>query len=482
MNKKTDTQYAQEVQEDTHNTQKEYIDLKLDSDCQDKENISLESLQTASEAIRTMVNESRNLINTQSLQMYSDALNESLKQLLSPIREFVNSNLYQTIKESTETISMVMDKYREEFEALPDETKAIQDLLPFLKIELEEITKDPKFADYKLSDVLRYGFDDNGQPTNSKFKKIIQRAQKHQKEFESAEKTIQEIKKAAEEIPRIVAIPTNKVNFPLDKLNSNIWDLIEDVDPNGQMKLAVNTSKKGSKQDAVILYGIDFDNLETDLKIIKRLTPFDKRCYIAVGALFNAGNEFISPTQIYNMMGNSGKPQATDIKKITNSLIKMNAAQIHIDNTNEVKALKGYVLDVYHGSLMPIEIAERYINGQLCKCAIHPLREPPLISFAKKRNQITTLSRQLLESPISKTEANLRIDDYLLERISHMNNSKGNTPHKILYSTLFDHCKIKSTKQKQRAPEKIRSYLDHYKKCKWIKGYKEEIDGIIINL
>ncbi len=76
----------------------------------------------------------------------------------------------------------------------------------------------------------------------------------------------------------------------------------------------------------------------------------------------------------------------------------------------------------------------------------------------------------------------MQIDDYLLVRIGHMKSGKGKAPRKMLFSTIYDRCNIKTKKQKQRAPQKIRVYLDHYKKCGWIKGYTEGKDGITIQL
>ena len=51
---------------------------------------------------------------------------------------------------------------------------------------------------------------------------------------------------------------------------------------------------------------------------------------------------------------------------------------------------------------------------------------------------------------------------------------------KMLYSTIYEKTGITTKMERNRAPEKIRRYLDHYKKCGFIKGYKETSDGVII--
>ena len=174
-------------------------------------------------------------------------------------------------------------------------------------------------------------------------------------------------------------------------------------------------------------------------------------------------------------MGNTGKPAAYQLQKIQDSVTKMSGARVFVDNAQEVNVYK-YPRFKYDGPLLPIERATAIINGQIADAAIHIFREPPVMTFAKQRRQITTITVKALQSPISKTNGNLLIDDYLLERIAHAKN--GRQPKKILYSKLYEAAQIKTPKQKQRAPEKIKTYLEHYKACGMISGYALLKDGI----
>lgn len=63
-----------------------------------------------------------------------------------------------------------------------------------------------------------------------------------------------------------------------------------------------------------------------------------------------------------------------------------------------------------------------------------------------------------------------------------MRNPKSKAPRKMLLATIYDRCSIKSRSQKSRAPEKIRRYLDHYKKCGWIAGYTMDDESITIQI
>ncbi len=446
--------------------------------------------------VQSMVNMTHNplvqsakALRNSPLVQSAEALRNSAMAIVTPaqralkgIADFVNSDSYKAIKENMAAISAFIAQQRAEIEFLAGLAQELQDLAPFLEMEIEEMEKNPAFADATLREILEQGFDADGNPTDSPFRQLIERAKQRQAEFTAAEDAIETVEQAAEELPRIISNPTDLLTYPLDKPNSRIWNLLTATDPNGQLSLDFVTSKKGNKQDAIVCYSISFDALGSDVKITKQLTPFDKRVYIAAAALFNGGNDVISATQIYKMMGNSGQPKTEQIQKINDSLTKMGAARVYLDNQQETTVNRKYSRFSYDASLLPFERLSAYINNTRTESAIHLFREPPLITFARERGQVTGLTRRLLESPISKTDANLQLEDYLLERIGHMKNPKSKSPRKMLFSTIYERCGIKSRMQRSRAPEKIRRYLDHYKKCEWIKGYTMAADSITINV
>lgn len=267
------------------------------------------------------------------------------------------------------------------------------------------------------------------------------------------------------------------VEYPLDKVNSNIWNLLQDT-TGRQLKLRIDTSKGGSEKKINIYYSIDFDEMESSgVKITKKLMPFDKRVYVAIAALYNAGNKVISLTQIHYAMGNTGRPSQKQLEQINNSITKMRGANIFIDTLEEAQ-LYNYPRFKYEDYLLPVARTTATVNGRLTEAAIVLDKEPPIITFAKGRKQITTITVKVLQSPINKTDANLLIDDYLIERIGRAKRSGQSC--KILYETLYEHAQITTYKQKARAPEKIKTYLDHYKACGMIAAYKMGKDGIHI--
>ena len=272
------------------------------------------------------------------------------------------------------------------------------------------------------------------------------------------------------------------LEYPLDKPNSTIWNMLE-TETGRQIKLDVTAA--GKRDRVNLLYSIDFDNLPEGVSITKKLEPYDKQVYIAISGLYNEGYPVISVTMIYKAMGGtSDRPSGPDIEKINQSITKMSSAHIFLDNSQEViRKEYRYPTFKYDASLLPMERVQAVINGRVAESAIKLFREPPLMTFAKERKQVTTISLKLLQAPINKTNQNIAIQDYLIERIAHAKNGTGKK--KILYATVYEKVGITSTKQRQRAPEKIHRYLDHFKSEKgdnFIKDYRKDRDGVTIIL
>lgn len=295
----------------------------------------------------------------------------------------------------------------------------------------------------------------------------------------------------------ITTHPIDSADFPLDKVNANVWKLLEGAQPGqygfdfggewvevdeetGLIDVGFNAANQRDKANGIavpLTYCIDFSELEDS--ITKKLEPYDKRVCIAVAALFNAGYETMTLQQVYNAMGYTGKIGKADKAKINDSITKMGAAKLRLDNMQEASYYNRATF-AYDGNVIPMERIQALVNGQVVESAIHVFREPPPISFARERKQITTVSVKLLESPLSKTSDNIQLEDYLIERISRIKRDKGKTSNKILLETLYRNTGITTKKQKQRASGKITKLLEHYKACGFIEGYTLEADGVKI--
>lgn len=293
-------------------------------------------------------------------------------------------------------------------------------------------------------------------------------------------------------LENIKAQKVNSFDYPLDKANSNtfnnrFWNDVFKEEANGQFKLNIDVSKRGSKKPIDIYYCLDFSDIK-GASITRRLNAYDKLVYLAIAAIFNAGQDKMSINQIYEQMGGKNTPPTSEKKKIYESIAKMSAARLYIDNIQEATAYN-YTHFKYEGQLLESRIISAYINGQFSNCVIYILAEPPLISFARERKQITTFDIKLLQAPMNKTNTNLEIQFYLFEQLSHMKREakeKKAFPFskKLLYETIYTNADIKERKQKARALETVNKLLDHFKKEKFISSYKEapQKDGVIICL
>lgn len=356
------------------------------------------------------------------------------------------------------------DVVKDLFPAIFEIAREMAELEPYLQEELKKPEYEGKTFDDLLAELEEEGRKPSeGLPAGTLARKVWDAAKAAKAAAENVEPT------------RAAAKRAEAIEYPLDKPNSIIWRLLE-KDTGGQIKF--NMAKYGSRQQVPAFYAINFDDLGDDIQITKRLLPFDKRVYIAISALFNAGNNVISLTQIYFAMGNTSRPPSDALEKINDSITKMTTARIYFNNEQEAKKYK-YPHFKYDGALLPIERGTAVVNGRLADAAIHIFREPPLISFAKQRRQITTIDIKLLQSPVNKTDANLQIDDYLIERISKGKNGKAKSC-RILFKTLYDHAGIATKKQAQRAPGKIEKYLQHYQKEGFITRFTMEDDGTTV--
>lgn len=278
--------------------------------------------------------------------------------------------------------------------------------------------------------------------------------------------------------PRTILKEVTDVTYPLDKINSNIWNFLNEA-ADGQLTFNFDTTGKGKKEKVAVIFSINFDGLA--LNVSKKLSQYDKRVYIACDALWKAGNPVFSISQLYRAMGNTGTPSAEQLKKLNNSLSKMRVTIISVDNHQEVDANYKYSSFVYDAPLLPFERVTGYFGNHITEAAIALMRRPPLSEFAERRGHVTKIPHKLLQSPISKTEKNLALDDYLLERIGRMKGKEKNS-RKILLSTVFKECHISEKKDIKRTPEKLCRLLTYYQKCGWIKGFSIDEEAIKIKL
>ena len=306
-----------------------------------------------------------------------------------------------------------------------------------------------------------------GYPLDEIEKLINEKASQYYQKPENLN-TLPIFKPQISDFPKINTHKLNSICFPLDKVNSTLWYGF----PVGTARGLKAESDKDSKQgkQASILLLLDFTALN-GVNISRELTVYDKWVWNACANLKEQGHDVITAEQIYKAMGNNGRPNSKTKEKILESVETISRARVTIDNTEEHELYPKYDRLKMTFPLLATEICTAYARGQVVEDAIRIIDAPKLFTFAENRQQVTRLPLNVLASPISKTDDNLLLSDYLLTRISKMRNSRYIT-RTILLDTIYQKCGIETYKQKQRLPEKIERILNHYKAIGWIKDYK----------
>lgn len=439
------------------------INTILDMTVEDLDNLSDDDKQKLLKEIPEETKKAFEGLAARILQIVSDQQADSVKETAS----IAISSIYKSIAELTKQMP-THDEW--------------QELTPFLKRELQK----PEYNGAKVEDVKIYFNPFTGAP----FQWAIDNEppadwmERHKITGRQALQAWQAAKEAKEAAEKINIKRANDVTYPVDKPNSNIWKFDEE-------RSAVRfdmTAKKDNKPHVYALYSITFtdDNILKEANMSKRLSPFDKLVYMAVwsSAKMNQHNSYYVTTlsQIYYTMGNTSKPSHDQLARIYDSMRKMRSANVTLNNQQEHERYKNIPLSsLLDAPLLPFEASSMYTNGKLTDTGIVLYREPPLITFARERKQLSAVPIKYMQIPLNRTDENIAIDDYLKVRILREAN-KHTRDFRIIYEKLFEKCGITERRSKSRAKNKIKSLLNFYKKNSFIENYTVQSDGVKITL
>lgn len=246
------------------------------------------------------------------------------------------------------------------------------------------------------------------------------------------------------------------INYPISKVNKEVWDKARD-EVSGQYKLSVDTTPNADP----VQVSVNMDALPPE--VLRNLSHYDRRVWTAAVSLWVQGCRVVSAANIFYAMGNNSKPNPDQIEKIDRSMYKMGATYIQIDNMNEAASTnydlffrdKFYLLKVEGTS------AINPANGKVISSAyILPEDEPKLLTFARMRGQVTTISRAVYAAPISQSENGLKLHDFLIDRIITMKREPQYS-HKIKLAAVCEYMGT-TTKHKDRLKDQIANLLTYF--------------------
>lgn len=319
----------------------------------------------------------------------------SLKDAAQAISKIIANK--DSIRKSMRTFSESLQKWRDILQPAFDLIDELRELKPYIEAESKNtiyngLTFDKIMENYtpgKLLDMLA--------DPDSDLSRLLQAAR---------------AAKQAAEVTEIVPYHADKLDLPLDKINCNTWGLTE---TGGQIQF--NLAKRGTHDPATGLFSLSFA-ADTDTKISKQLTQYDKRVSEVIDTGYENGENVFTLTGIYHNMGNTKRPGNNDFKKINESLNRLGAARVFFDNSAEAEIYNYKHVHIKDAALLYFKRITVTDNGKVTDGAIQVLEEPALMQLARERKQITAVPTKVLQSGISMTEAHLKIEDYLLQRIT----------------------------------------------------------------
>lgn len=274
--------------------------------------------------------------------------------------------------------------------------------------------------------------------------------------------------------------------YPVDKVNSVLWNHL----PAGKHSIKLESSKDTKKGNIItgsLTLGF-LDSLPEGVEISKDITPYDLIIYTIAGNLYLAGNDVFSLSAIAKVLKVSENQNTKD--KIQKSIDKMMfGTTIKVDVTEEItKGNYNYPATFPRKTmLLPGAYIPAIINGKATDGAIFLYELPPLMKFAKDRNQVAPISPAILNFPVNLTERSAAVWVYLTRRIARAKNTKTNgkktkkdgekKQERILFKTLYAEVfkDVKPTKRQENNVKKTAAaFLKSFKEAGWIEYYSDK--------
>ena len=293
-----------------------------------------------------------------------------------------------------------------------------------------------------------------------------------------------EISRLASVAPAIQAIRPKNYVMPIDPITNKLAQLKE------FNEVTVSRRKNLTIQTAVTIDCPEHMKIDGNF----HLTNYDKSIINGVVSILESGNSSFTVPMLYHAMTGKENPTVDDglVEDIKAKLDTMRRLSINIDLTEEIKAhmiqknmvgeneVESFTIDGY---LLPLNKYTGVVNGKRSEM-YQIIDTPPLHSYAKMKNQISTVSIDLLKAPLNNNATTIPLKTYLLGRIEAMKNQNNKIMRdKILYESVYRELgDIDSDKKRKK---RIRDYteiiLTHFVNMKYITKYEVIKEGRTIN-
>ena len=318
------------------------------------------------------------------------------------------------------------------------------------------------------------------------FKEMLPEIGDHILQYEKRKEAAEEETENLPEQPRreLAFVPVRKLQYPITKVDSNFWNMLSSQDDGQQAfyQLEIDVSRENDKErrkdPALVVINLDLQELkEHGVSISKPLDTYTKIVFIICNSLRAAGNERISFNRILEYMGQKN-PAPNQREKLAQAIDVLRFAKVDFQNITEAKKYK-YEKHTWSSYLMPCEVESIEVGGRIERYLIPAKGEPRLISYARSKNQISQIKKELLLLPFSVTNANYALWDYFIDRCEHIKNGSADT-NKTLLSTVYERLHITGKVQKSRAYDKIEDLMKDFKEKGYIVTYYLDKQAVTI--
>lgn len=432
----------------------------------------------------------------------STSLQNTIFGVFDTVNTIVNSDLFQSIRDGLIAANTFLEEHREEIQATAEVLQDLQPLIPFLQLELEEMKNDPQFKDCTIKDLLKNGFDENGNTIESPFKQAIERAKIRKAAFDEVEATAEAAEQLAEQLQPLQSLVPQKHTMPNNALMNAL-----------QQKPAINagafdltvSNERGRRKEITAYTMVSYEPAGTDITITDtKLSEYERQVSDAVVSLWieaqrqGAQAAFTTDTIYRAMPGGGDKASPQQRGAITKAMEKFRQLKITIDATEEMRrrgiigSNEVFTMDDYYLSVKRAQrktkTGGKTVNAYLLNS------EPMILTYCNMTNQLLTVDAKYIEvrkvkngkpdtELVSMTAGRQAMTGYMLRRIAVMKRDKKNKIQQqsnvILFDTLFSETGTATTDRKQTGLNRNFCYdvLDYWKATGYIKDYKQQTKG-----
>ena len=429
------------------------------------------------------------------------------------ITNFINSDGFKTIQANIKAIGEFIEANRDLIEAAAETAEVLRELIPFLQIEFEE---NPEYKDIPLKELLKTGFDENGNPTGIEWERVLKRAKERQAAYyaeigedlaEEQAPTINEIVEVAAAYPMLQAILLDRHTMPNNALMNALQEGAKHSDGSepapiinaGAFDLTVSKGKCRRKEITAYTM-IQYDDPESGVPAMPfKLTEYERQVSDALLSIHIKAKADNLPTlfttdMLYRAMPGGGTKASPQQKgAITKAINKLRTLLVYVDATEEMRR-RGIIDDsltmIFNENYFYIK-AVQVSNGKQVIDAFLLFEEPVILKYAQLTRQILTVPAKYIDikkvkkGTISNEVITMNADrqaitGYLLRQIAWIKydrNHKASNPRSdtIRFDTVFTDAGIDATNKQtaKRQRDFIFSVLDYEKAAGYISDYEK---------